>query len=208
MDTPNVDRSKLEKEVVDDIKSFIEFLCSSCELFRDGLENEDEQKIARVLEMESEGDIFRREIASKIYEGAFLPYLRPNIYKLIELIDEVLDTLEDAGVNYVKIGIRDNIKDDILEISNLNLKTCRVFLKAFNSLFKGEEDLREATLAIRIYEKKVDEIKYGLMDKLLKEEMNFWEGKILSDFISNLVTITDLIEDAGDLIQMINVSIR
>lgn len=199
---------KLEKEVIDDIESFIELLCSSCELFRDGMENEDEQKISRVLEMENEGDVFRREIASKIYEGAFLPYLRPNIYKLIELIDEVLDTLEDAGVNYIKIGVRDNIKDDILEISNLNLKTCRVFLKAFNSLFKGGEDLREVTLAIRIYEKKVDEIKYDLMDKLLKEEVNFWEGKILSDLISNLVTITDLIEDAGDLIQMINVSIR
>ncbi len=199
---------KLEKEVIDDIEGFIEFLCSSCELFRDGLENEDKQKISRVLEMENEGDVFRREIASKIYEGAFLPYLRPNIYKLIELIDEVLDTLEDAGVNYIKIGVRESIKDDILEISNLNLKTCRVFLKAFNSLFKGKEDLRETTLAIRIYEKKVDEIKYDLMDKLLKEEMNFWEGKILSDFISNLVTITDLIEDAGDLIQMINVSIR
>lgn len=199
---------KLEKEVVDDIEGFIEFLCSSCELFRDGLENEDKQKISRILEMENEGDILRREIASKIYEGAFLPYLRPNIYKLIELIDEVLDTLEDASVNYTKIEIKDNIKDDILEISNLNLKTCKVFLKAFNSLFKGEEDLRETTLAIRIYEKKVDEIKYDLMDKLLKEEMSFWEGKILSDFISSLVTITDLIEDAGDLIHMINVSIR
>ncbi|MFP3909554.1 MAG: DUF47 family protein, partial [Archaeoglobaceae archaeon] len=121
---------------------------------------------------------------------------------------EVLDTLEDAGVNYIKIDIRDNIKDDVLEIANLNLKACRVFLKAFNSLFKGEEDLRETTLAIRIYEKKVDEIKYDLMDKLLKEEVSFWEGKILSDFISNLVIITDLIEDAGDLIQMIDVSLR
>lgn len=199
---------KLEKEVVEDIEEFIEFLCSACELFREGIEETNREKVSRVLEMENEGDVMRREIASKIHEGAFLPYLRPNIYKLIEIIDEVLDTLEDAGVNYVKIDIKDDIKDDISEISNLNLKACRVFLKTFKSLFKGEEDLRETTLAIRIYEKKVDEIKYDLMDKLLKQEVNFWEGKILSDFISNLVSITDLIEDAGDLIQMINVSIR
>ena len=41
-----------------------------------------------------------------------------------------------------------------------------------------------------------------------KEVKNFWEGKALSDFITNLVQISDIIEDAGDIIQILNVSMR
>lgn len=198
---------KLEEEVIEKTKKFIELLCSACELFRDAVERDDKKLMLKIVEMENEGDVVRREIALKIYEGAFLPYLRPNIYKLIEMIDEVLDILEDSALSYMKIKTIGDIKDDVLEISNLNLRMCRVFLKAFESLFKGE-DLRETTLVIRIYEKKVDELKHDLMDKLEKRDVAIWEGLILLDFTQNLVRISDLIEDAGDLIQMINVSIR
>jgi uncharacterized protein Yka (UPF0111/DUF47 family) len=37
---------------------------------------------------------------------------------------------------------------------------------------------------------------------------NFWAGKTLSDFITNLTMISDIIEDASDHLQIINVSTR
>ncbi len=199
---------KLEREVIGEIERLIELLCSACQTFKKAVEQDNKGLMLSISEMEKEGDSIRRRISLKIYEGAFLPYLRPNIYKLVELIDEVLNLLEDAALSYIKIrSFIDDIREEIVEIADLNTKICRVFSKAFRCLFKGD-DLREIALAIRIYERKVDELKHDLISKLIKRDVRFWEGKIVSDFLQYLVSISDLIEDAGDIIQMINVSMR
>jgi predicted phosphate transport protein (TIGR00153 family) len=85
---------------------------------------------------------------------------------------------------------------------------CDMLMIAFDTLF-NKGDLREKTLAIRIYEKKVDDLKFDLIGKLRNKEVkNFWEGKTLSDFISYLTHISDVIEDASDYLHIINLSMR
>ena len=75
-------------------------------------------------------------------------------------------------------------------------------------MLKGE-NLREKMLAIRIYEKKIDDIKFELIrDAQTIEITNFWEGQILSQFLSCLTSISDVIEDASDHLQVISVSMK
>jgi hypothetical protein len=81
-----------------------------------------------------------------------------------------------------------------------------MLLLTFEAMLRGE-DLREKTLAIRIYEKKVDDIKIALYRDAKGVAVDgFWEGKILADFISGLTGISDIIEDAGDQLQIILVT--
>ena len=85
---------------------------------------------------------------------------------------------------------------------------CEMLLIAFEALF-GKWDLREKNLAVRIYEKKIDEIKFDLLKKLRKKEIkDFWEGKILADFISYLTHVSDVIEDASDYLTVIQMSLK
>jgi hypothetical protein len=85
---------------------------------------------------------------------------------------------------------------------------CEMLLLAFETL-SSREDLREKTLAIRIYEKKIDELKFDLLNKLrTKEVKGYWEGKILSDFISYLTQVSDVVEDASDYLYIISVSLK
>jgi hypothetical protein len=37
---------------------------------------------------------------------------------------------------------------------------------------------------------------------------NFWQGRTLAEFVSDLITISDMIEDASDYLQIINFSMR
>jgi len=54
-----------------------------------------------------------------------------------------------------------------------------------------------------------EHVKDDLNRKLRKTEVqNFWEGKLLSDFVSHLTSISDLIEDASDYLQIMNLSLR
>jgi len=206
----NIFGGKTELRVLEDIKRHIRILHSASECFKKALETRSKDQIYCIPELEREGDTVRREIISAIYEGAFLPIIRSNICRFVEIVDEAFDILEDTSseFSYLDLELDKEIKEDCVKIADINMNMCDMLLIAFETLLdKG--DLREKTLAIRIYEKKVDEIKFDLISKLRKKEIkNFWEGRILSDFISYLTRISDVIEDASDYLHIINLSLR
>jgi predicted phosphate transport protein (TIGR00153 family) len=206
----NIFGGKTELRVIENIKKHISILHSASECFKKALEMRDKNQMYCVPDLEREGDSVRREIISAVYEGAFLPFIRPNICRFVEIVDEAFDILEDATSEFEYLGpkLDENIEEDCIKIADINLNMCDMLLIAFETLFdKG--DLREKTLAIRIYEKQVDEIKFDLLSKLRKKEVkDFWEGRALSDFISYLTRISDAIEDASDYLHIINLSLR
>ncbi len=198
-----------EVEVIKKIKKHISILCSTCQTFKNALETEDEELIFMVFDLEREADIVRREIIAHIYEGAFLPFLRPNLCQFVEIVDEAIDEVEDAAQRCI-LGLNlEGIKEECIKIASLNLEACEMLSLSFEAFCQGE-DLREKNLAIRIYEKRIDEIKIDLIKRLIKTKQigNFWEGKILSDFLEALVNVSDVIEDASDHLQIINISVR
>ncbi|MDI6891180.1 MAG: TIGR00153 family protein [Thermodesulfovibrionales bacterium] len=200
---------KTEQRVIENIKRHMKTLGSACEVFKEAVEKQDKELMLSVADLEREGDVIRREIISNIYEGAFLPFLRPSICRFVEIVDEAFDVLEDAAYEFEYLELDDEeIEEDCIKIADVNLKMCEMLSIAFETLFT-KEDLREKNLAIRIYEKKIDEIKFDLIKKLRKKEVkDFWEGKILSDFISFLTHVSDVIEDASDYLYIMNVSLR
>jgi len=201
---------KTEQKVIENIKKHIKTLCSASDCFKRAIEKHDKDLMFCVPDLEREGDSIRREIISTIYEGAFLPFLRPNICRFVEIVDEAFDVLEDAahGFEYLYSELDKEIEEDCIKIADMNLKMSEMLFIAFETLF-GKEDIREKNLAIRIYENKIDDIKFDLTEKLRKKEVkNFWEGKILSDFIASLTHVSDVIEDASDYLYIMNVSLR
>lgn len=206
----NIFGGKTELRVIENIRKHISILHSASECFKKALETRNKNQMYCVPDLEREGDSVRREIISAIYEGAFLPFIRSNICRFVEIVDEAFDILEDAASEFEYLGpkLDEDIEEDCIKIADINLNMCDMLLIAFETLFdKG--DLREKTLAIRIYEKQVDEIKFDLIRKLRKKEVkDFWTGKILSDFISYLTRISDVIEDASDYLHIINLSLR
>lgn len=185
-------------------------LLSASECFKKGVENWDKEQMYCVADLEREGDGIRREIISTIYEGAFLPFLRTNICRYVEIVDEAFDALKDAALEFKHLGpkLDDDVVEEFIKISEINSQMCDMLIIAFETLF-NKGDLREKTLAIRIYEKKIDDIKFDLIGKLREKDVkDFWEGRILSDFMSYLTHISDVIEDASDYLHIINLSMR
>jgi len=199
---------KKERYVIEDIKRHIELLCTACDTFITSLEKQDRNLMWEVVELEREADSVRREVISHIYEGAFLPYLRPDLCKFVEIVDEVFDLLKETAFYCVENDIPEPLRDESIRVALLNFRMCDMLLISFDAMLKGE-DLREKTLAVRIFEKKIDDIKLNLVKEVAQVPIeNFWAGKALSDFLTNLTMISDIIEDASDHLQIINVSTR
>ena len=203
-----ISKGNKEQEVVEEIRKHIKLLCTACGFFKTAIETDDRRLMRKVMHLEREGDTIRRFIISKIYEGAFLPYIRSDLCKFVEIVDSIFNLLEDTGYKYLDLKLPPQLKNEFIHVAFLNRRICEMLLIAYESMLKGE-NLREKMLAIRIYEKKIDDIKFELIrDAQTIEITNFWEGQILSQFLSCLTSISDVIEDASDHLQVISVSMK
>jgi predicted phosphate transport protein (TIGR00153 family) len=199
---------KKERGVIENITRHIKLLCTACDCFQTALENHDRDLMRTVIDLEREGDSVRRQIVSDVYEGAFLPYLRPDLCRFVEIVDSIFDLLQDTAYTYIDTKIREEIRGECVRVAFFNAQMCQMLLITFEAMLHGK-DLREKTLAIRIYEKKVDDIKFDLLKTIKTLAItDFWEGKGLTDFISGLTSISDVIEDCSDHLQIINASLR
>ena len=199
---------KKEDQVIENVKEHLRLLCLAFESFYSGIKNNDSSKMREVIDLEREGDSVRREIISTIYAGAFLPYLRPDLCRFVETLDRVFDSLEDTAFNYADAALPEEIREECVRVASMNTNMCEMLAISFDAMVNGE-DLREKALAIRIYEKRIDDIKFTVQKEMRTIPVeNFWQGRTLAEFVSGLTTISDMIEDASDYLQIINISMR
>jgi predicted phosphate transport protein (TIGR00153 family) len=202
------DYGKKEEQVIENIKKHLELLCNACDLFHSAMEENDKNLVGEVVDSERKGDSIRREIIANIYAGAFLPYLRPDLCRFAEIVDRVFDFLQETALNYLEVKLPEHIRDECVRVAFLNARMCEILLISFEAMLNGE-DLREKALAIRIYEKKIDDMEFSIIRDLRQIPVDdFWQGRLLADFVSGLTSISDAMEDAGDHLQIINVSMK
>jgi len=126
------------------------------------------------------------------------------------MVDEAFDILEDAAVEFrdLKMEFYKLIEPECVKIASANINACQLLLIAFESLI-NKGDIKDKNLAIRVYEKQVDDLKSDILEKLKKIEItNFWDGRTVSNFVDYISKISDLIEDASDYLYIIEVSLR
>ncbi len=199
---------KRERDVTEDMRRHIQLLINACNTFKDAIEKDDRGLMREVIALERQGDTVRRDVISHIYDGAFLPFLRPDLCKFVEVVDEVLDLLKDTVSYYLNIDFPELLRSECARVALLNFRMCEMLLISFEAMLEGE-DLREKILAIRIYEKKIDDMKFNIISVAQQVPIaDFWSGKMLSDLISSLTSISDVIEDASDHLQVLHLSTR
>jgi len=201
---------KLEKKALESIKNYLQIFISAQECLKNLFLTENLEKSYCIENLEREADSVRREIISTIYEGAFLPYIRPNLCAFIEITEKAFDFMKICAFEfrYLNKEFYQTIKEEVLKIANINIEMAEILYRAFQSLME-KNNLREKNLAIRIYEKKVDEIKLDLIEKVRQKEVtNFWEGKNIDEFLNALVKISDIIEDASDYLYILDISLK
>lgn len=197
-----------EETVLQEIRRHICLLNRALGHFKSAMEKKDAYLMRRVGDLERDADVLRREIIYRISEGAFLPYFRPDLCRYVELADSIFDMLADTAVHWFEAKIPESLLTECLRVAFLNLRIAEMLLLTYDAMLNGE-DLRDKTLAIRIYEKKIDDIKFALFRSARRMPVeNFWDAKSLSDFLTGLTAISDLVEDASDHLQIIRVSLR
>ncbi len=198
----------LEKEVFLSVEKYLNIFSKSVKCLHNLLVAQDMEKSFCIDQLEREADSIKRNILLKIYEGAFLPYLRPNLFLFIDTVEKGFDFIKHSSFELqyiITTSIYDNIiKEKCIQINLLNQEMSELLLLSFKE-FSKRNNLRETLLAIRMLEKKIDDAKLELTSYLRNKEVkNYWEGESLSRFVTYLTSISDIIEDAGDQLTILD----
>ncbi len=200
---------KKEKNVLALIKRHLELLKVTTKTFGDYFKNRDSYLLGRICCFEEEADSIRKEVLTLIFKGAFFPYIRPLFYNFIDQLEKAFDAIVHSATILNIINLDPFVIKECIEISFYNEKICEYLILAFDVVIEGKDIKRQEELSskIKYIEKKIDNIKLDVFSKLYCVEVsNFWQGKFLSDLFNNLISFSDIIEDASDILSLISKS--
>ena len=180
------------------------------ELLKYYMKTRDKKILAEIIKIEEEGDEITKTIRINL-EEAFLPNMRRELSRSAELLDETLDSLKHATMLYelLKTDFDEYLNNEINIILKITVEMFKYLEEVLNIIEHGGT-LDPTIKEIKDREKFIDDIYQNRIYKYLinLEVKSFWEGKIICDFIDNVVNISDYIEDVADELHIIYLHIK
>jgi predicted phosphate transport protein (TIGR00153 family) len=197
-------KRKPEKDVMELMKYHIKLSKEAIEILKEFLDNKDKRFLNKIISLEKEGDDIRKKAILKLYE-AFLPSMRRELNYSIEILDEVLDSINHASKIYdlMTFELNYNIKEKCKLILDMSIEMLDYLINTINA-FDGEGDFNEYIKIIKVREEEIDDIHHEIYMYMVNMDVgNFWEGKLMSDFVDMITNISDLIEDVANEFQVL-----
>ncbi len=158
--------------------------------------------------LESEADMIRHEVRSKLYYGAYMPLLREDIYKVVESLDVVANAAEkccDVFLNQ-RPEIPESLKGDFFNIIKISMGIGKLLKHAVLCYLKGIcpiEVARQHSRDIGLIESKVDCLEWDLTKKIFSSDIEYSHKLHLRICVEHIVSLTDRAEDSADLLELV-----
>jgi uncharacterized protein len=158
--------------------------------------------------IETQADLIRHEIRTKLYYGAYMPLLREDIYKIVECIDMVANSAEkccDFFLNQRPI-IPDFLKTELLDVIKESLGISSALKHSLHCYLEGicpVEVSRQHSKEIGIIESKVDKMEWDITKKIFSSDLNYSHKIHLRLCLESIVSVSDLAEDAADQLELV-----
>jgi predicted phosphate transport protein (TIGR00153 family) len=201
---------KKEKEVIQLIVKFLDEAEKCMATCKDAIKHyiDNDIKNAKVLArqtraLESDADVIRHEIRDKLFSGAYLPFLREDIYKLVESIDKVANAAEafcDFFLNQ-RPQIPEDLKPQFWDVISRSLGTFEPLREAVLCFFKGEcpaKVAREHAKEVGLQESAVDKAEWDLTKAIFISKTEFSHKLHLKLCLDAIAEVSDRAEDAAD----------
>ena len=161
------------------------------------------QRANSVIEIESRADELERQIRDVLLDGAFLPHIRSDVYRLVEAVDAIAGKAE--GVAHFIVDqlpeIPEEVEGALLEIFRQSLHCFLELRKALMDYFKpkGEiENLHVHVARVCDIETEVDVAESELTRQIFESDLDLAEKIHLKQLLERIGNIADLSEDASD----------
>lgn len=198
----------LFEEHEETVQSCLEKFIKTIELYIDEGGSEKVKNLStEVHELETKADEIRRKIIKLLIKEKFLlPNTRRDFLNLLEYLDKVADYAE-AALDYVilqDMDISEIGKNYLSDVLAMTLEQYNLLKKAVRLLFENIDDAYEYVTKIEEIESQIDDIERILISRISKrDELSYGLKGLYRDFVTMIANISDVIEDAGDEIELI-----
>lgn len=194
---------------VDKTGECLDIACDEIEVYLSGDVENMRATADRVNLLEEEADKVLREIREVLYSGAYLPSIRGDVYRLMSAVDKVANKVEDCSdfFCYQKPSVADEYKSQIIAITDLTKGCYAELAKALKIFFsqKGkDEKLREHAKKVSELESLIDDNERALTAQIFDSSLPMSEKIHLRRLLHRMSDISDKIEDATDVLQLLN----
>jgi len=160
---------------------------------------------AKIIKREHEADEVRRDIQMKLYEGAFMPLYRDDVYILVDKIDSIADETKHLIDGFVleRPLIPSSLSEDFYTLTKESISPIHDLMVALRFFRSDKEKTLAATLKMDKKESKVDKIEHELRNRIFDiKDIGLSEKLHLRTYSLHLAKISDIIEDCSDIIEM------
>jgi len=161
------------------------------------------QRVNSVIEIESRADELERQIRDVLLDGAFLPNIRSDVYRLVEAVDAIAGKGEHVARFIVDQlpEIPEAFEGELLEIFHQCINCFQELRKALRDYFKPKgdiENLHAHVARVCDIETEVDAAESELTRQIFNSDLDLAEKIQLKQLLERIGNIADLSEDASD----------
>jgi len=167
-------------------------------------ENGIAQQRFKMHEIEQKADDLHHEIVTKLSKEFITPIDHEDILRLVQIIDDVTDALDQVTRNLYMFHV-DSITNDIKILAEKVNKCVKTFKEAVTELknFKKPERLRELLVEVNTIESEADAIYIEAIHHMFSPDADVKNIMGMKTVYDSLEQCFDLCEDASDMIEQI-----
>jgi len=155
--------------------------------------------------LEGDADSKRREIIEKLHQGAFLPTIRQDIIKLIARQDKIADRSEsccDFCISQMP-DVPEEFKERFIELLEVSVSTFSPYKEALENMFIDYKIVKEKIHSVNTVEEEADTLEWRLTKEIFSSNLTLAHKMHLREYIFHIVSVSDIIEDAADALDII-----
>lgn len=161
------------------------------------------QHASQAIENEREADRLERQIREALLDGAFLPNIRSDVYRLVEAVDAIASRGEDVTRFILDQSpeIPEEFEAELLEVFRISLNCFQELRKALRAYFKPKGEIENVHMHVaRVcdIETEVDTKESFLARQIFSSQLEHSRKMHLNQLLEWIGNIADLSEDASD----------
>jgi len=204
---------KICKKHIDKVLEVVDNLGNLLNVFKDNRLDDVKKVFQVIFDLEREADKIKEEIIVELSKGPFHPMDREDIMRLILTADDIASYAKAAArkLTYVDSGlVPKDIREDMVKMGRMAMREMMYLKNALDYLMKDLKKTIEETNKVERMEEAIDEFREMLISRVLA-----WADKVdfvshwlmIKEAVENIEMMSDSIEDTGDILRGLAVSI-
>ncbi|MFQ5584379.1 MAG: DUF47 domain-containing protein [Calditrichia bacterium] len=195
------------KELESEIDRYLDLELKAAFLFKQSIKfylggdmEEFAQRSNEIDKTESDADLLRRSIESKLYLETLIPESRGDVLGLLESADKVLNTATETLHQFLveRPKILPEVKPLFIELTDVSIAAMETMVAAIRCYFKDLTRVRDNISKVQYLESESDKISRKLKYIVFKKDIDLCEKIHIRNFAVHIENIADEAEDVCD----------